>query len=49
MPNSNDYHAFNSTTGGGNSGGGGSGCSWRVIIWIAVIVELLTLLGRCSA
>ena len=39
-----DYHAFKSTSGGS---GGGGGCSFRVIIIIAVIFELLTLLGQC--
>ncbi len=49
MPDMSDYHAYSSTTGGSDSSSsGGSGCSWRVIIWIVVIVELLTLLGKCS-
>ena len=40
-----DYHAFKSTSGGS---GGGGGCSFRAIIIIAVIFELLTLLGQCN-
>ena len=42
-----DYHAFNSTSGG--SGGGGGGCfSWKTIIMIGIIYEILTLIGKCT-
>ena len=32
MPNLNNFHAFNSTSGG--SGGGGLGCGGSVFTWI---------------
>lgn len=46
MPDMNDFHAFNSTSGG--SGGGGGCLPWKTIIIIAVIYIILTLLGKCS-
>ncbi len=46
MPDLNDFHAFNSTSGGSNSGGGG--CSWRLIVGIVIIVGILILIGKCS-
>lgn len=43
----NDYHAFNSTK--GDSSGGGGGCfTWKMIIVLAVIYEILTLIGKYS-
>ena len=41
MPEMNDYHAFNSTSGGS---GGGFGCSGTVI-GILVVVGILWLIG----
>ncbi len=46
MPNLNDFNAYKSTSGGS---GGGGGCSWRVVIGIAVVVWILTLMGKCGA
>ena len=43
MPDMNDFHAFNSTSGGsiGNSGGGGGrgfGCGWIVVVIVVVLM-----------
>ena len=43
MPDMNDYHAFNSTSGGsgGSSGGGGGkglGCGWIVIVIVVILL-----------
>ena len=43
MPDHNDYHAFNSTKGGGSGGG----CfSWKVILILAAIYTILTIIGQ---
>ena len=41
----NDYHAFNSTTGG--SSGSGPGCSGSVLTWVIVIVAIISFIGEC--
>ena len=46
MPDLNDFHAFNSTSGG--SGGFGSG-GWKILLCIAIVAALLILLGECSS
>ena len=46
MPNLNDYNAFKSTSGG--TGGGGGCLPWKTIIFLAIIYEILTLLGQCK-
>lgn len=43
MPDMNDFHAFNSTSGvGGNSSGsgkgGGFGCGWVVIVIVVIML-----------
>ena len=43
MPDMNDFHAFNSTSGvGGNSSGsgkgGGFGCGWVVIVLVVIML-----------
>ena len=43
MPDMNDFHAFNSTSGGNNSGGGGGGkwdfgCGWVVIVVVGYML-----------
>ena len=44
MPDINNYHAFESTTGGSSgSGGGGLGCSWIIIV--IVIIMLLSFIA----
>ena len=43
----NDYHAFNSTKGDGSGGDGGC-FPWKTIIILAVIYEILTLIGKYS-
>jgi len=45
MPSHNDYHAFKSTSGG--SGGGGC-LPWKTILLLAIIYEILTLIGQCK-
>jgi len=42
-----DYHAFNSTK--GSASGGGGGCfPWKTILILAIIYEILTLIGQCK-
>ena len=43
MPDLNDFHAFESTT-GGSSGGGG--CSGTIFLWILVVVGIIELIGK---
>lgn len=43
MPDLNDFHAFESTTGGSSSRGG---CSGTLFIWILVIIGILELIGK---
>ncbi len=45
MPDMNDFHAFKSTS-TGNSGGGGGCFPWKTILVVAIIYEILTLIGQ---
>lgn len=45
MPDLNDFHAFQSTSGGSNSGSG-IGCSGGCFTWILVILALLWIIGK---
>lgn len=45
MPNLNDFHAFQSTSGGGN-GGGGLGCSGGCLLWIIGGLAFLAIVGK---
>ncbi len=39
MPDINNYHAFESTTGGSSGGSGeGLGCGWIVIVIVAIML-----------
>ena len=46
MPDLNDFHAFQSTTGGDSSGGGSIGCLSPTMTAIIVIVFVLYLIGK---
>ncbi len=48
MPNMDDFHAFQSTTGGGSGGGCSGGCLSPTIITIVVIVAILYIM-QCDA
>jgi|GEM_PF-3954595 len=42
-----DYHAFNSTK--ANDSGSRGGCfPWKTIVILAIIYEILTLIGQCK-
>ena len=44
MPDINNYHAFESTTGGNSGGsgnGGGFGCGWIVIVIVAIMLVFI--------
>lgn len=49
MPDLNDFHAFQSTSGGGGGGSGGSGgrgCGGGIFTWILVIAVILWIIGK---
>lgn len=46
MPDMNDFHAFQSTSGGSN---GGAGCSGGCLTWILVGVAILWIVGKLFA
>lgn len=49
MPDLNDFHAFNITSGGGGNGsGGGLGCGGSVFAWIVGIVIVLWIIGKLA-
>lgn len=45
MPDLNDFHAFQSTS-GGSSGGGGSGSSVGCLTWILAGLAMLWIIGK---
>lgn len=46
MPDLNDFHAFQSTTGGESSGGGSIGCLSPTMIGIIAVIFVLYLIGK---
>lgn len=47
MPDLNDFHAFQNTS-GGNGSGGGLGCSGSIFTWALVIIGILWLIGKLA-
>lgn len=45
MPDMNDFHAFQNTS-GGNNGIGGTGCSGGCLTWILVGLAFLWIVGK---
>ena len=45
MPDLNDFHAFQSTS-GGSSGSGGTGCSGGCFTWILAGLMALWIIGK---
>ena len=48
MPNMDDFHAFQSTTGGGSGGGDSGGCLSPTAITIVVIIAILYIIGKIA-
>ncbi|MBE6886169.1 MAG: hypothetical protein IJY82_05085 [Oscillospiraceae bacterium] len=52
MPNLDDFHAFQSTSGNSGSGGGsgkGFGCGWVVIVVVVVMILFFVVQGTSWA
>ena len=47
MPDMDDFHAFNSTS-GGSGGGGGLSCGGSMFTWMLVVIGIRWLIGKIA-